>query len=71
VIAGTRFPARIRAVFAEQRPEIVFHAAAQKHVRLMGGNPGEAITTAGEGERGRRGEREKGRGGERESDGED
>ena len=44
VIAGTRFPARIRAVFAEQRPEIVFHAAAHKHVPLMEGNPGEAIT---------------------------
>lgn len=44
VIAGTRFPARIRAVFAEQQPEIVFHAAAHKHVPLMEGNPGEAIT---------------------------
>ena len=44
MIAGTRFPARIRAVFAEQRPEIVFHAAAHKHVPLMEGNPGEAIT---------------------------
>jgi FlaA1/EpsC-like NDP-sugar epimerase len=44
VIAGTRFPARIRAVFEEQRPEIVFHAAAHKHVPLMEANPSEAIT---------------------------
>jgi FlaA1/EpsC-like NDP-sugar epimerase len=44
VIAGTRFPDRIRCVFEEQRPQIVFHAAAHKHVPLMEANPGEAIT---------------------------
>lgn len=44
VIAGTRFPARIRCIFEEQRPQVVFHAAAHKHVPLMEGNPGEAIT---------------------------
>ncbi len=44
VIAGIRFPERIRCVFEEQRPEIVFHAAAHKHVPLMEENPGEAIT---------------------------
>lgn len=44
VIAGTRFPARITCIFEEQRPEIVFHAAAHKHVPLMEANPVEAIT---------------------------
>jgi len=44
VIAGIRFPTRIRRVFEEYRPEIVFHAAAHKHVPLMENNPGEAIT---------------------------
>ena len=34
---------RLVEVFAEHRPEIVFHAAAHKHVPLMEGNPGEAV----------------------------
>jgi len=44
VIADIRFPERLRAVFATHRPEIVFHAAAHKHVHLMEANPCEAIT---------------------------
>ncbi|MCX7668862.1 MAG: polysaccharide biosynthesis protein, partial [Anaerolineae bacterium] len=44
VIAGTRFPQRIRRIFEEYRPQIVFHAAAHKHVPLMESNPCEAIT---------------------------
>ncbi|NJP04343.1 MAG: polysaccharide biosynthesis protein [Chloroflexaceae bacterium] len=44
VIADIRFPERLHAVFAEYRPEIVFHAAAHKHVPLMELNPSEAIT---------------------------
>ncbi|MDQ1300561.1 MAG: hypothetical protein QG637_479, partial [Chloroflexota bacterium] len=44
VIAGIRFPERICSVFQEHRPQIVFHAAAHKHVPLMESNPGEAIT---------------------------
>ncbi len=43
VIADIRFPDRIRAVFEQYRPEIVFHAAAHKHVPLMEVNPTEAI----------------------------
>ncbi len=44
VIADVRFPARLRAVFAEYRPDIVFHAAAHKHVPLMELNVAEAVT---------------------------
>ncbi len=44
LIADIRFPERIRSIFAEYRPEIVFHAAAHKHVPLMEMNPSEAIT---------------------------
>jgi FlaA1/EpsC-like NDP-sugar epimerase len=34
---------RIREIFAEYAPEVVFHAAAHKHVPLMETNPTEAI----------------------------
>jgi FlaA1/EpsC-like NDP-sugar epimerase len=44
VIADIRFAGRIRSVFATHRPEIVFHAAAHKHVPLMEQNPAEAVT---------------------------
>jgi FlaA1/EpsC-like NDP-sugar epimerase len=43
VVADVRFPDRIRHVFASEQPQIVFHAAAHKHVPLMEENPGEAI----------------------------
>ncbi len=44
VIADVRFPDRLQAIFAEVRPQVVFHAAAHKHVPLMEANPAEAIT---------------------------
>jgi FlaA1/EpsC-like NDP-sugar epimerase len=43
VLADVKNEERIREVFAEHRPEIVFHAAAYKHVALMEGNPVEAV----------------------------
>ena len=44
IIADVRFPDRLQTVFTETRPDIVFHAAAHKHVPLMEMNPAEAIT---------------------------
>lgn len=43
VIADITSPTRIDYVFEKHRPEIVFHAAAHKHVPLMEQNPPEAI----------------------------
>lgn len=34
---------RMREIFAEYKPEVIFHAAAHKHVPLMESNPTEAI----------------------------
>jgi FlaA1/EpsC-like NDP-sugar epimerase len=44
VIADIRFADRVCAIFQAYRPEIVFHAAAHKHVPLMESNTVEAIT---------------------------
>jgi FlaA1/EpsC-like NDP-sugar epimerase len=44
VIADIRDADRLRAVFAAERPGIVFHAAAHKHVPLMEAHAEEAVT---------------------------
>lgn len=44
VIADIRNSQRLDSVFETHRPQIVFHAAAHKHVPLMEANPVEAIT---------------------------
>ena len=42
-IGSVRSPSRIDMVMAEYRPELIFHAAAHKHVPLMEDSPNEAI----------------------------
>jgi FlaA1/EpsC-like NDP-sugar epimerase len=44
VIADVRFAERLQAVFKKYQPEVVFHAAAHKHVPLMEANLADAIT---------------------------
>jgi FlaA1/EpsC-like NDP-sugar epimerase len=43
VMADCKEEERMREVFAAHRPQVVFHAAAYKHVRLMEENPVEAV----------------------------
>ncbi len=43
LIASVRDRARLAKIFETHRPEIVFHAAAHKHVPLMEDSPAEAI----------------------------
>ena len=43
VLADCKEEERMREVFSEHRPTIVFHAAAYKHVGLMEANPVEAV----------------------------
>ena len=45
VVADVRNNSRMKSVFKEYRPKIVFHAAAYKHVPLMETNPTEAVRT--------------------------
>jgi FlaA1/EpsC-like NDP-sugar epimerase/lipopolysaccharide/colanic/teichoic acid biosynthesis glycosyltransferase len=42
-VADVRHEARLRAIFSSFRPQVVFHAAAHKHVPLMELQPSEAI----------------------------
>jgi FlaA1/EpsC-like NDP-sugar epimerase len=43
VIANVREPRRLDNIFSKYRPDVVFHAAAHKHVPLMEANPTEAV----------------------------
>jgi len=43
LIASVRNSSRINQIFEEYRPEIIYHAAAHKHVPLMERSPNEAI----------------------------
>lgn len=45
IIASTYNRERINQIFATYKPEIIYHAAAYKHVPLMENNPQEAIRT--------------------------
>ncbi len=45
VIADVRDAARMAAVFAEHKPEVIFHAAALKHVPMVEANPLEGLMT--------------------------
>ncbi len=43
-IASVRDRLAIRHILEEYRPQIIYHAAAHKHVPLMEGSPGEAVS---------------------------
>lgn len=43
IIADVQHEAKVRSVFRNHQPNIVFHAAAHKHVPLMESNPEEAV----------------------------
>ncbi len=45
IIADIRDQTRIRQVFRSVRPDVVFHAAAHKHLPLLERNPGEGVKT--------------------------
>lgn len=51
VVADIRDAARLEEVFSAYRPEVVFHAAAYKHVPMMEHNPVEAVTNNVQGTR--------------------
>ena len=42
-LADVRDKARVDAILTRQRPDVIFHAAAHKHVPMMEANPTEAI----------------------------
>ncbi|PIB95879.1 nucleoside-diphosphate sugar epimerase/dehydratase [Caulobacter sp. X] len=45
VLCDVRDAARVQRVFAEQKPDIIFHAAALKHVTLVENHPCEGVRT--------------------------
>ena len=44
IVADIRFRDSVDVIFEEYRPEIIFHAAAHKHVPMMEFNPAEAVS---------------------------
>lgn len=44
IITDVRNASRINQIFSEHRPNVIFHAAAYKHVPLMENNPNEAVS---------------------------
>jgi FlaA1/EpsC-like NDP-sugar epimerase len=51
IIGDVRNRSRVNVIFDEQMPEVVFHAAAYKHVPMMESNPAEAINNNVQGTR--------------------
>lgn len=51
LVADIRDEARIRSIFEESQPELVFHAAALKHVPMVEANPLEGLATNAAGTR--------------------
>ncbi len=45
ILGDVRDAGRLAVVFARERPELVFHAAAFKHVPMVEGNPNEGVLT--------------------------
>ncbi|MGN9777404.1 polysaccharide biosynthesis protein [Micromonospora sp. H33] len=45
ILADLRDDERIRRIIQERRPDIIFHAAALKHLTLLQRHPGEAVKT--------------------------
>ncbi len=43
IIGDVRNKSRVNVIFNEQMPQVVFHAAAYKHVPMMENNPAEAV----------------------------
>ncbi len=51
IVGDVRQPKRLEFVFAKHKPQVVFHAAAYKHVPLMEENPCEAVLVNVDGSR--------------------
>jgi FlaA1/EpsC-like NDP-sugar epimerase len=51
IIGDVRNRSRVNGIFDEQMPQVVFHAAAYKHVPMMEANPAEAVNNNVQGSR--------------------